>query len=143
MGTTDPGPGTPPQDQAQTPPQPRPEPAAAGGGLDDNLASALAYIPIVAIVWLIIEPYNRNRTVRFHSFQSIFFAVACVAIWIVELILTAILSVIPVLGTIVGVLLGLGVSLALFIVWIFLIYKAFKEEKFLLPVIGPLAEKQA
>ena len=143
MGTTDPGPGTPPQDQAQTPPQPQPEPVASGGGLDDNLASALAYIPIVAIVWLIIEPYNRNRTVRFHSFQSIFFAVACVAIWIVELILTAILSVIPVLGTIVGVLLGLGVSLALFIVWIFLIYKAFKEEKFLLPVIGPLAEKQA
>jgi len=29
------------------------------------------------------------------------------------------------------------------VIWVFLIYKAYNREKFLLPIIGPLAEKQA
>ena len=33
----------------------------------------LAYFTIIpAIIFLLIEPYNRNRFVRFHSFQCLF-----------------------------------------------------------------------
>jgi uncharacterized membrane protein len=143
MGTTDQGPGTPPQDQMQTPPQP----GAQSSGLQDNMASALAYIPIVAIVFLIIEPFNRNRTVRFHSFQSIFYALSVFVVSFALSLFFVALNAIPVIGTIIGLigglLSGLLLPLLFFGVWLFLMYKAYKEEKFLLPVIGAFAEKQA
>ena len=54
------------------------------GGLTDNVAGALAYVTIIpAIVFLVLEPYKKNRFIRFHSFQCIFFAVAWTALWIV------------------------------------------------------------
>jgi hypothetical protein len=35
---------------------------AGAGGLTDNVAGALAYVTIIpAIVFLVLEPYNRNR----------------------------------------------------------------------------------
>ncbi len=44
------------------------------GGLTDNVAGMLAYVTIIpAIIFLVTEPYNKSRFVRFHSFQSIFF----------------------------------------------------------------------
>ena len=39
----------------------------------ENVAGMLAYFTIIpAIIFLLIEPYNRNRFVRFHSFQCLF-----------------------------------------------------------------------
>lgn len=47
---------------------------AATGGLTDNVAGMLAYVTIIpAIIFLIMEPYNRSRFVRFHAFQFHFF----------------------------------------------------------------------
>ncbi len=41
----------------------------------------LAYVTIIpAIIFLVLEPYNKNRFIRFHSFQSIFFCVALIAL---------------------------------------------------------------
>src|SRR5258707_7309132 len=54
----------------------------AGGGLTDNMAGALAYVTIIpAILFLVLEPYNRKRFIRFHSFQCIFFAVGWTVLW--------------------------------------------------------------
>jgi len=34
----------------------------------------VAYITIIpAIIFLVMEPYNKNKFVRFHAFQSLFF----------------------------------------------------------------------
>ncbi|MDQ2947203.1 MAG: hypothetical protein M3Y27_14945, partial [Acidobacteriota bacterium] len=50
------------------PPGPPPGPSgyppqqAAGLGMEENLASALCYIPIVGLIFLLIEPYNKNKT---------------------------------------------------------------------------------
>ncbi len=46
-------------------------PPASSSAMATNLASALCYFPLVAIIFLLIEPYNRDRTVRFHAWQSI------------------------------------------------------------------------
>ncbi len=55
--------------------------APAAGAMADNVAGMLAYVTIIpAIIFLVMEPYNRNRFVRFHSFQSIFFGVAWIAL---------------------------------------------------------------
>jgi uncharacterized membrane protein len=108
-------------------------------GLSDNAASGLAYVTIIpAIVFLAVAPYNQNRTIRFHSWQSIFLFVACIAI---DIALGVLLK-IPFLGFMTLLLWPL-VGLAFFIVWILCVIKAFNGQRFKLPVIGDLAEKQA
>ena len=120
-----------------------PPPAAAG--LTENVAGALCYLAglITGIIFLVVAPYNTNRTVRFHAFQSIFFNIAWVAIWIVEMIVSAVLTGIPVLGWMLSMLLWAAIALGGFILWLLLMWKAYKGDRLMLPVIGPLAEKQA
>ena len=112
-----------------------PDPNATGAtnsGLSDNAAGALAYITIIpAIIFLLVEPYNKNPFVRFHAWQNIFLMIAWFA--------CSIIMIIPILGWIVGVL---GI-LTLFVCWIMCIIKASSGNKFMLPFIGALAEKQA
>jgi uncharacterized membrane protein len=109
------------------------------GGMTDNVAGMLAYVTIIpAIIFLVTAPYNKSRFVRFHSFQSIFFAVA----WIIFWIGTTILDVIP--GLIFIMLpIHLIVGLGGFILWIVMLIKANQGQMWKLPVIGDLAEKQA
>jgi uncharacterized membrane protein len=113
--------------------------AQAGSGLTDNVAGMLAYVTIIpAIIFLVMAPYNRSKFVRFHSFQSIFFAVAWTVLWIG----LSIVGMIPVLGwftLIIWPLLGLGGL----IIWIILLLKANQGQMFKLPIIGDMAEKQA
>jgi len=107
--------------------------------MTDNVAGMLAYVTIIpAIIFLLLEPYNKSRFVRFHAWQSIFFTVAWWVLWIGLQILVHI----PLLGfltLLVWPLVGLGG----FIVWIILLLKANQGQMFKLPVIGDLAEKQA
>jgi uncharacterized membrane protein len=115
--------------QTQTP--------GAGGasGLTDNVAGALCYIPIIGIIFLLIEPYNRNRLIRFHAFQSLFLTAVAIACNILIGILTSMMWSMYFLWAL--------VRLAFFVLWLFLIFKTFSGAKVVLPVIGPIAEKQA
>ena len=107
-------------------------------GMTENVAAALCYLLtwLTGILFLVLEPYNKNRTIRFHAFQSIFFGVA----WIVVGIFTTVLSFV---GLFFVSFLHLILLLGGCIVWLMLMYKAYNNQKWVLPVIGPLAEKQA
>jgi uncharacterized membrane protein len=110
-----------------------------GAGLADNVAGALAYVTIIpAIVFLVVEPFNRKRFVRFHSFQCIFFWVAWMVLWIV----LSIIAHIPFLGWATYLIWPL-ISLIGFIIWLILVLKAYQGQMFKLPVIGDMAEQQA
>lgn len=114
-------------------------PAATAGGLQDNVAGMLAYVTIIpAIIFLVVAPYNQSKFIRFHSFQSIFFCVA----WIAISIVLSILSAMPFLGFLTLFIWPL-IGLAGLIIWVVLLMKAFGNQMFKLPVIGDLAEKQA
>jgi uncharacterized membrane protein len=116
---------------------------AAGSGLTDNVAGLLAYLVIPAIVFLVQPPYNRNRFIRFHSFQAIFYWAAMVALEIAVSIVSSILwSILPFLAMIM-VPIRLIVGLGGFILWIVLLLKAYQGEMFKIPFIGDIAEKQA
>jgi uncharacterized membrane protein len=121
---------------------PTPTPAASSG-MTNNVAGALSYITIVGIVFLLIEPYNKNRFVRFHAFQSIFFCVGIIAFEIVWYILAGIL--VHISFALVGILglVGMLIGLAVFVCWVFLVIKAYGNQEFKLPIIGDLAAKQA
>ena len=113
--------------------------APASGGMSDNVAGMLAYVTIIpAIIFLVMEPYNKSRFVRFHSFQNIFFWVAWIGVWIA----LSIIGMIPVLGW-ATLLLWPLVGLGGLIVWVILLIKANQGQMFKLPIIGDLAEKQA
>lgn len=117
---------------------------SAAGGMTDNVAGMLAYVTIIPpILFLVIEPYNKNRFVRFHAFQSIFLHVAAVVAWIAFIILSAVLAFIPILGHLVALLLWLTLSVGILIVWVMLLIKANQGQMWKLPVIGDMAEKQA
>ncbi len=112
---------------------------ASAGGLTDNLAGALAYVTIIpSILFLVMQPYNRNRFIRFHSFQNIFFAIAWIALWIVLNIIVHI----PFLGWL-TLLIWPIVGLAGFVIWLVLVLKAYQGQMFKLPMLGDIAEKQA
>lgn len=117
----------------QPPQAPPPAPAASSGGLQPNVAAMLAYLFwIPAILWLVIEPYNKDSFVRFHSFQALFLGL----VWFV---LSIVLGFIPILGWIILIFLPL---IAL-IVHIYCAVKAYGNAKFKLPLLGDFAEKTA
>ena len=100
-------------------------------GLEQNIAGLLCYVLgwITGIIFLILE--KENQFVRFHAMQSI---IVFGALTVVSIIL----NFIPVIGSILGFLIGiLG-----FILWIILMLKAYKGEKYKLPWAGDFAEKQ-
>jgi uncharacterized membrane protein len=98
---------------------------------------------ITGIIFLVIAPYSTNRNVRFHAFQSIFFNIAWIAVWIVEMIISAVLAAIPVLGWIMSLLLTMAIAIGGLILWLMLMWKAYNGSRLMLPVIGAMAEKQA
>ncbi len=132
------------------PPPPGPPPVSSTP-MTSNVAGALCYVLgfITGIIFLVLDPYKNDRFVRFHAFQSIFLNVAWIALWIVWAILSAIIFTVAVAGGFVLALLsvfhliGLVIWLGFIGVWVFMIYKAYNNERFMLPVIGALAAKQA
>jgi uncharacterized membrane protein len=111
-----------------TRPQPQPTPQ---GGMEPRLAAALSYIWVAAIIFLLLEPYNRNPFVRFHAFQSLFLAVVTT---VVSVVLTVTL-----IGVVLVPFLMLGsLGLLLFCAW-----KAYNNEWFRVPLIGEYASRQA
>ena len=118
--------------------------AAAATPMAENVAGMLAYFTIIpAIIFLLVEPYNRNRFVRFHAFQCLFTTVALIVVDIALLIVASILHFIPVIGWIFTAIMWPLYSLAIFALWLLLVIKAYQHEMFKLPFVGDMAEKQA
>jgi uncharacterized membrane protein len=110
-------------------------PAARGYALPENTAAALCYLLglITGVVFLMLEPYNKSKLIRFHAWQSIFLHVATIIfVYAFSLIFAwAAWHLIPV------------IYLAIFVLWIYMMVKTYAGKKVVLPVIGDLAAKQA
>src|SRR5258708_36692337 len=61
-------------------------------GLTDNVARALCYALglVTGILFLVLAPYNQNRKIRFHAFQSIFMHATGILFCVANLLLSAI-----------------------------------------------------
>lgn len=119
-------------------------PAPAGGapaattGLTSNVVGALCYVLgiFTGVLFLVLEPYKNDKFVRFHAFQSILMTIVLV---VVEIVLGFLTSMLAFIFWIFWPLF----SLAVFLLWVFLMYKAYSNEKFKLPIIGDQAERMA
>jgi uncharacterized membrane protein len=112
--------------------------------MTSNVAGALCYLVgfITGIVFLALEPYKRDKFVRFHAFQSIFISVILLVFNIIwnHMFLGALSF--GFFWTIFN-LIGDLVHLGFFLLWLFLMYKAYKNETYMLPVIGEMASTRA
>ena len=114
------------------------------GALSEPIAGALAYFTFVpAIVFLLVEPYKKNRFVRFHAFQCLLLWAAGILLAIALKLAGLLLFIIPVLGPLLVLLLSIVVGLAYVVIWLVLVVKAFQGVMFKLPMLGDLAERYA
>ena len=105
---------------------------ATSGGLDQKIAGLLSYLFIPAIIFLAMEPYNRNPFIRFHAFQGLFLGLA-------SFVGRIVLIFIPVIGWMILPF----YELLIFILAVIGALKAYQGNKWHAPLIGDLAEKQA
>lgn len=108
---------------------------AEKGISNEKLLGAVAYLlgPITGIVLLLTE--KKNEYIRFHAMQStvVFGAI---------LLFNIVLGIVPILGWLIALILSPLVGLVSFVLWIFLMWKAYSGERYKLPYFGDLAEKQ-
>ena len=116
----------------------------ASVGLTSNVAAALSYILgfITGIVFLVLEPYKHDRFVRFHAMQSILYSAAGIVFRIGWSILVSALIDVSGWAAVVLVPVGLVISIGLFCFWLFLMYQAYSNREFRIPVIGAIVAKQ-
>jgi uncharacterized membrane protein len=100
-------------------------------GIDENIEGLLCYVLgwITGIVFLVLE--KENKFVRFHAMQSL-------GTFLVLFIILVIIGMIPFIGWVISIL----ISIFMLILWLFLMYKAFKGERYKLPIVGEFSEKQ-
>ncbi len=101
------------------------------GGFDENVAGALSYVLgwITGAAFLLFEP--SNSFVRFHARQSLIVFGGLSIAWFVAVT-------IPIIGWFFAFFVIPYLSVGL---WLFLMYKAYKGDRFKLPLVGDLAER--
>lgn len=110
-------------------------------GLADSVGGALAYVlgPITGIAFLVME--KQNRFIRFHAMQSTLVGVVLIIVNFVMNVFNAVLVRIPLIGWLFALGLVMVVGLASLVLWLALMYAAYRGQEWELPVIGAEARK--
>lgn len=97
-------------------------------GLNKNIAAALSYVvgPVTGVIFLVL---SKDPFVRFHAMQS---TVTFVGLFVLQWVLGLTLVLLP-LVPLIGIL--------TFVLWLFLIYKAWQGSEWQVPVFGKLARQ--
>lgn len=101
--------------------------------LDRNVEAAMAYLFAPFTGFLVLYYEKKDSFIRFHAYQSIVFGIAAFILWQIASITTAVL---------IGVLLLPLVSIASFLLWLLLMWKAYNNEEWELPYLGKIARDQ-
>jgi uncharacterized membrane protein len=104
-------------------------------GMDANVAGLLSYLAgfITGIIFFVIE--KENKFVRFHAMQS---TITFGGLFVLSYVLGFVFGSSPSFLNMINSLFRIAVV----VLWIILMIKAYQGELFKLPVIGDIAEKQ-
>lgn len=110
-------------------------------GLEQNTAALLSYLFtwVTGLIFYLIE--KDNKYVRFHAMQSIFFGIAMVLAGALLVVITTILRHVPFIGGMTSMLLSFIYWIGTVVIWITLMVKAFQGERYKLPFVGDIAER--
>lgn len=102
--------------------------AKSATGLPKNTSGALAYVlgPVTGVIFLVIE---KDPFVRFHAMQSI---VVFGALFVLQWVFGFTVILLPLVPL---------VSILSFVLWLFLIYKAWQGDEWEVPVLGKYARQ--
>jgi uncharacterized membrane protein len=100
-------------------------------GLDENVAGFLCYLFgfITGIVFLVVE--KKSSFVKFHAMQS---TITFLSLFIISMII----GWVPIIG-----LLVYPIWILSLILWLILMIKALRGERYLLPIVGKMAEEKS
>lgn len=118
--------------------------SSGGTGLAPNVASLLCYIcaPLTSIIFLLIE--KENKDVKFHAWQGTLFGAAIIALNILLNILGFLLGrMVDFLGAVILSFLLPVLWVAVFVLWVVLLVKAYQGERWKIPVLGDMAAQKA
>ena len=117
---------------------------AATASNDSNLMGALAYIlmPLTGVLMYFVKP--NDKYVRYHAVQSIILGIVLFVVGIVLNVAAGVFgAAVPIIGLVIWLLVG-GVWLLIeLVIWLYCMWKAYSGEKFKLPVISDLADKNS
>ena len=104
-------------------------PTPAGEHANSRLVAALAYLggAISGVVVLAIE--KQDPFVRFHAMQS---TVMFIGVLVVNLVVISL--------PVVGLILSVPFVIAVVVIWVLMMVKAFRGERYKLPYVGDFAE---
>ena len=111
-------------------------------GLNENIAAALSYLfgAFSGVVVLILE--RENKFVRFHALQSTLFNLFIMIVSAVVNFVFGIVFRIPLLGSLLSFVLSPVfwiAGIAMFLLTVILMYQAFTNKTFKLPIFGDVA----
>jgi uncharacterized membrane protein len=116
--------------------------ASPSEGLQENVAGLLCYVPVVGwIIALVLFLIDKRSFVKFHAAQALGLYVGLIVVYIALAIFMGILHMIHIFFF--GLFLYPLLWLATFLLMIFMMYKAYSNERFKLPVIGDFAANLA
>jgi uncharacterized membrane protein len=122
------------------------------GGLANNLAALLCYLPCTAllasIVWLVTEPKS-NSFLRFHAIQSLLFGAVVtivvialsITMTIIQLVLATASGTLAAIVGLISTLFFLAFGLAVLVGLIMAMMKSYQGQLWKFPFVGELAEK--
>lgn len=107
----------------------------SGTGLDPNVAGLLCYVLgwITGLIFFLLE--KDDKFVRFHAAQSM---ITFGGLFVLQILFYGFWFVVPVLFYFSSI-----IWLAVVVLWIVLMVKAYQGEKFKLPIVGDIAEGMA
>jgi uncharacterized membrane protein len=111
----------------------------AGAPPNYRVIAALSYLlgVITGVIFLYIEPYNRDEFVRFHARQSIIFSIAWFAVQIIVGVFIAVMPH-PISRLLAFLLWIFNIGTAIF--WVLLMYKAYTGERYRIPELADWAD---
>src|SRR5215813_8121202 len=104
-----------------------------------RVIAALSYLLglITGLLFLYVEPYNRDEFVRFHARQSIIFSVAWFAVQVIAGVFIAVMPH-PISALLAFLLWIFNIGTAIF--WVILMYKAYTGERYRIPELADWAD---
>ena len=107
----------------------------------ERVAAAASYLTMIpGVVFLFLPQYRDSHFVRFHAWQSLLLNVSTIAI---SFLLSFLLVIFLVFDAQLLVVFKRMIWVGWFVLWLVCVIKAMNGERFRIPILGALAEKQA